>query len=77
MRILHLSATDVAGGAARATYRLHTGLRRLGLDSRMLVGKKWGEDESVEAIKPPADLISRIKRKLRRRRIQADFAKSA
>src|SRR5688572_23350647 len=75
MRILHLSATDVAGGAARATYRLHMGLRRLGHDSRMLVGKKWGEDESVEGIKPPKDLVSRIRRKLRRRRIQADFAK--
>lgn len=77
MRILHLSATDVAGGAARATYRLHTGLKRLGHDSRMLVGKKWGEDASVEAIQPTREWVSRLKRKLRRRRIQADFARYA
>src|SRR5215217_6828522 len=77
MRILHLSATDVAGGAARATYRLHTGLKRLGHDSRMLVGKKWSEDASVEAIQPPRDIVSRVKRKLRRKKIQAEFAKYA
>ena len=77
MRILHLSTTDVAGGAARATYRLHTGLKRLGHDSRMLVGKKWSEDPSVEAVKRPDDLLSRVKRKLRRKRIEADFAQYA
>ena len=75
MRILHLSATDVAGGAARATYRLHTGLKRLGHDSRMLVGKRWSEDETVEGLIPAKDLVSRIKRKLRRKKIEADFAK--
>src|SRR5688500_15266639 len=77
MRILHLSATDVAGGAARATYRLHTGLKRLGHDSRMLVGKKWGEDPAVEPVNPPQDLLGRVKRKLRRRKIRADFARYA
>src|SRR4051794_32997950 len=75
MRILHLSATDVAGGAARATYRLHTGLKRLGHDSRMLVGKKWSEDAAVDGLQPPRDLVSRVKRRLRRRRIEADFAR--
>ncbi len=77
MRILHLSSTDVAGGAARATYRLHAGLKRLGHESRMLVGKKWSEDSSVDALKPPRDLMSRIRRKLRRRKINADFARYA
>jgi glycosyltransferase involved in cell wall biosynthesis len=77
MRIVHLSTTDVAGGAARATYRLHTGLKRLGYDSRMLVGKKWGEDPTVEAVKRPDDLLSRVKRKLRRMRIDADFGRYA
>jgi hypothetical protein len=32
MRIVHLSTSDVGGGAARAAYRLHTGLLRLGVD---------------------------------------------
>ena len=77
MRILHLSTTDLAGGAARAMYRLHTGLTRLGHESRVLVGKKWSEDASVEGLNPPTDLLSRVKRKIRRKRIEADFAKYA
>ena len=32
MRIVHFSTTDIAGGAARAAFRVHTGLRRLGHD---------------------------------------------
>jgi glycosyltransferase involved in cell wall biosynthesis len=41
----------------------------------MLVGKKWSEDATVDGLIPIRDLGTRIKRKLRRRRIQADFAK--
>jgi hypothetical protein len=37
MRLIHLSTSDSAGGAARAAYRVHSGLLRLGHDSRMLV----------------------------------------
>src|SRR6186713_695553 len=78
MRILHVNATDVAGGAARASYRLHTGLKRLGHDSRFFVGKQWsGEDPNTVLFNPPYDLLSRVKRKMRRKRIEADFAKFA
>ena len=45
--ILHLSASDQEGGAARAAYRIHAGLCRLGVDSRMLVGSKTGDDPTV------------------------------
>lgn len=48
-RILHLSAADQDGGAARAAYRIHAGLRRIGVDSRMLVGNKTGDDPTVAA----------------------------
>jgi glycosyltransferase involved in cell wall biosynthesis len=76
MRILHVNATDVAGGAARASYRLHTGLKRLGHDSRFFVGKRWSaEDPNTTLFEPPTDLVSRVKRKLRRKRIEADFAR--
>jgi len=37
MRILHISSSDTAGGAALAAYRLHAELRRQGMDSQMLV----------------------------------------
>lgn len=37
-RVLHISAWDNVGGSSRSAYRIHTGLRRLGVPSRMLVG---------------------------------------
>lgn len=51
MKIVHLSAFDVQGGAARAAHRLHRGLRAAGVDSWMLVGEKHGDDEQV--VTPP------------------------
>lgn len=45
--VLHLSARDNQGGAARATYRLHKGLCNIGVDSQILVQKKSTEDPAV------------------------------
>lgn len=47
MRILHLSPTDTQGGAARGAYGLHQALRGIGVDSQMLVLRKYGDDPSV------------------------------
>jgi glycosyltransferase involved in cell wall biosynthesis len=47
LKTLLLSTMDLEGGAARATYRLHDGLKRVGVDSRMLVQRKIGTDETV------------------------------
>lgn len=47
MKVLHLNTFDIAGGAARAAWRLHQGLKSLGTDSRMLVQTKTSGDESV------------------------------
>jgi glycosyltransferase involved in cell wall biosynthesis len=47
-RVLHLSYYDIHGGAARATYRLHEGLRAEGVESRMLVRRKFGADDDVQ-----------------------------
>ena len=47
MRILHLSTSDDRGGAARAAYRIHQGVQRIGLGSRMLVQFKRGSDRTV------------------------------
>src|SRR4051794_8502426 len=75
MRIVHLSTSDSSGGAARAAYRLHTGLRRLGHQSTMLVGEKKTFDADVARIASPMDLATRVRRTLHRRRIKADHAK--
>ena len=47
MRVLHLSTYDVRGGAARSAYRLHQGLREIGLHSEMLVRRKNSPDPAV------------------------------
>jgi glycosyltransferase involved in cell wall biosynthesis len=51
MRVVHLSFSDRAGGAARAAYRLHEGLLAAGVDSRMLVLKKSSQDPRVIPIR--------------------------
>ncbi|ADN02512.1 glycosyl transferase, group 1 [Spirochaeta thermophila DSM 6192] len=47
MRILHINTNDIFGGAARAAYRLHKGLQKVGVESWMLVQRKMGDDLSV------------------------------
>ncbi|MEH2080656.1 MAG: glycosyltransferase family 4 protein [Nostoc sp.] len=51
MKILHISTHDISGGAARAAYRLHTGLQHIGLQSQMLVQEKYSNDKTVIAPK--------------------------
>lgn len=47
MKILHLSTSDIEGGAARAAYRLHQGLQGAGVTSQMLVRAKISGDQTV------------------------------
>lgn len=47
MRILTVNAADLEGGAARAAYRLHVGLQRLGHDPSMLVQGRTSDDHRV------------------------------
>jgi len=49
LKVLLLSTCDIRGGAARAAYRLHQGLRSLSIDSRMLVQEKSSDDWTVIA----------------------------
>ncbi|NLV11951.1 glycosyltransferase family 4 protein [Haloarcula argentinensis] len=63
MRVLHLSTSDTGGGAARAAYRLHSGLRSNGVDSRMLVQNKGSEDSHVYGTE---GAIKKINSKIRR-----------
>lgn len=50
MRVVHISTSDCQGGAARAAFRLHKGLRDAGHESVMLVHRKASNDPSVEVI---------------------------
>lgn len=50
MKVIHVCSTD-QGGAARAVHRLHHALLRSGYDSRFWVGRKLGDDPTVEGAK--------------------------
>lgn len=47
MKTLLINTSDVRGGAARASYRLHQGLEQVGINSAMLVQDKRSTDISV------------------------------
>ncbi|GFO55616.1 glycosyl transferase [Geomonas sp. Red276] len=47
MKIIAVNSSDTFGGAARAAYRLHQGLLGLGVESRMLVQRKFSDDPTV------------------------------
>jgi len=49
MKTVLLSNDDLKWGAGRAAYRLHQGLRKLEVDSHLLVQTKLSEDETVIA----------------------------
>ena len=48
--VLHISTSDSIGGSGRSAYKIHTGLKDLGLTSHMLVGVKSLSDTDIEAI---------------------------
>lgn len=51
MKVLHLSAGGLSGGAARGAYWLHRGLRDLGIDSFLLTnGTEKTNDDSVASL---------------------------
>ena len=73
LRLQQLGTEDIAGGAARCAYRLHEALRAQGVDSRLLVRRKKSDDPSVQRFEPSNSISARIKRKLRRNRIQKEL----
>jgi glycosyltransferase involved in cell wall biosynthesis len=50
MSIVHFSTADGEGGSARSAYRIHSGLRRRGHQSRMLVKYKVLDDPDVDTV---------------------------
>jgi hypothetical protein len=49
MRVVQVCTQD-SGGAGIAAYRLNTGLRKIGIDSKLIVVTKTKEDSAVYAI---------------------------
>lgn len=62
MRILFLNSSDIEGGAARAAYRLHLALLREGIDSRMLVQRKFSDNVTVLG---PQTMLQKVASRLR------------
>lgn len=75
MKIVHVNTFDLRGGAARSAFRIHQGLAHLGHDSTMFVLGSESRNPEVKRFVPPADFLSRIKRRIRRDRIDAAFAR--
>ncbi len=74
VRVLHISIADGGGGAARAAQRIHSALRRHGVDSQMLVVQKLTDDSTVHELPSRrSDWITRAvsRRILRLRRAEA------
>jgi glycosyltransferase involved in cell wall biosynthesis len=50
LSVVHFSTADGEGGSARSAYRLHSGLRRRGHRSRMLVKYKVLDDADIDTV---------------------------
>lgn len=47
IKVLSVNTSNTNGGAARAAYRIHQGVKTLGVDSRMFVKDKQQKDDSI------------------------------
>lgn len=75
MKICHINASDIGGGAARAAYRLHVGLRYCGQASSMYVMYKQSSDPDIMKFQPSHRFVPRLKHRLRRERITHRFTR--
>jgi glycosyltransferase involved in cell wall biosynthesis len=57
MKVLHLSHSDIIGGAARASYRLHKALLKSDIDSKIMVRIKKSDDWTIQG---PKSHISKL-----------------
>jgi glycosyltransferase involved in cell wall biosynthesis len=72
MNVVHLSFTDINGGAARAAWRVHRSLDLVGIDSAMFVGFRDGHGTDVTQYEPTSQLASRLRRRARRAVLHRD-----
>jgi len=69
-----MSTNDIRGGAARAAFRLHDGLRKFGHQSSMIVSEHSSNDPDVKTFEAPANWMGLLRRRLRRSKNQRDIS---
>ena len=80
MRVIQVSTQERGGGAAIAANRLHLGLKRIGVESGMLVRDKYSQDPDVRQVPLKTGLMQRGIRALRRKlhnRVRQNYMKTA
>lgn len=65
-RVVHVSASDSCGGAARGAFRLHQALRKNGEDSHMYVLNQDSKGSAIHRYQPPDGLLPRLQRMFRK-----------
>ena len=73
-KIVHIGTWDAVGGAAIASYRLHTSLLKAGYDSKMYVRDKTKMDREITRFNPPvSNLLYKLNLQLEKRNIARSF----
>ena len=75
MNVVHLSWTDINGGAARAAWRVHRSLDSVGIHSSMFVGSRETHGSDVTQYSPSRGPVSRVRRAARRAMMRRDQMK--
>lgn len=75
MQAVQLNTNDIAGGAARAAFRLHRGLRGVGVDSSMFVRNKDGSDDHVATYDHSPTIWKRLTDRFKRRWLRYRFSR--
>ena len=64
MKILHVSYSDIKGGAAIASNRLHNGFLKKKFNSWLLVNEKISNDKKIIGFNNPYDLFVNLIKKI-------------
>jgi glycosyltransferase involved in cell wall biosynthesis len=73
VKVVHISSRDIVGGASIAAYRLHKGLRQIGVDSEMFVDWKASDDANVHPVQRDWSRGAMLRRRIEKWRIRRDF----
>ena len=72
MKIIHLNYSDINGGAARATHRIHHSLLKKNVNSIMWVNKKISKEGNINE---PVSKMEKALNSLKLRLINHSFVK--
>ena len=74
VHVIQFNTADTRGGAARAAFRLHSGLNRHGVKSEMFVREKTSDDSTVTGFNGTSSIIEKAYRGFRREYIKSCFS---